>query len=158
MLLVTIAADGGCTANGKEDSIAGWGAIIICQGFELELSGGFYPGTNNQAELIAVISAIEFLSEPTDITVVSDSQYVCKGYNEWVKGWIRNGWINSANKPVKNRELWERLLAAIGNGGHRVGKDNFKWVKGHAGHELNERVDQLATAEIKKIKNRLTKD
>lgn len=154
---VLIAADGGCTGNGKAESIGGWGAILICAGFEIELNGAFQPATNNQAELLAVISAIEFLKEPSRITVVSDSQYVCRGYNEWIKGWIRNGWINSSKEPVKNKELWERLLAAIKGGGHTVENNGFKWVKGHAGHHLNERVDQLATAAIQEVKINLTK-
>ena len=156
MLNVLIAADGGCIGNGKTESIGGWGAILICNGFEIELNGAFAPATNNQAELMAVINAIEFLKEPCNIRVISDSQYVCRGYNEWLRGWIGNGWISSTKNPVKNKWLWERLVLSIDSGGHRVENKAFKWVKGHAGHELNERVDQLATEAIVAFKKRLT--
>ena len=107
----------------------------------LELSRGFERTTNNRMELLAVIAALEALSRPCDVELHSDSQYVCNAFNRhWVEGWIRRGWKTAAKKPVKNIDLWKRLLAA--KEPHRV---RFCWVKGHAGHELNERCDELAT-------------
>lgn len=108
----------------------------------LELSGGYDRTTNNRMELLGVISALEALNRPCEVEVHSDSQYVCNAFNQhWVEGWIRRGWKTSQKKPVKNVDLWKRLLAA--KKPHSV---SFHWVKGHAGHEFNERCDQLACA------------
>lgn len=106
-----------------------------------ELSAGYKTTTNNRMELMGVITGLEALKIPCDVEVVSDSQYVVKAFNDhWVDGWLRRGWKTSAKKPVKNVDLWKRLLAA--KQGHQV---TFTWVKGHAGHPENERCDQLAT-------------
>ena len=107
----------------------------------LELSRGYERTTNNRMELLAVIVALEALTRPCDVELHSDSQYVCNAFNQhWVEGWIKRGWKTAAKKPVKNVDLWKRLLAA--KEPHRV---RFCWVKGHAGHALNERCDELAT-------------
>jgi ribonuclease HI len=106
-----------------------------------EMSGGYETTTNNRMELMGVITGLEALKAPCDVEVVSDSQYVTKAFNDhWVDGWIRRGWKTASKKPVKNVDLWKRLLAAMGD--HEV---TYTWVKGHAGHPENERCDQLAT-------------
>lgn len=107
-----------------------------------ELSQGYELTTNNRMELLGVIAGLEALRRPCRVTVHSDSQYVVNAFNQhWVDGWLKRGWKNSKKEPVKNRDLWERLLAA--KKPHQV---TFVWVKGHAGHEHNERCDALATA------------
>ena len=139
MKTVTIYTDGACSGN---PGPGGWGAILQYGEFRKELSGGEAHTTNNRMELLGVISALEALNRPCDVEVHSDSQYVCNAFNQhWVEGWIRRGWKTSQKKPVKNVDLWKRLLAA--KQPHNV---TFHWVKGHAGHEFNERCDQLATA------------
>ncbi len=112
------------------------------QQHERELSGGYAHTTNNRMELMGVIAGLEALKRPCDVRVVSDSQYVVKAFNDhWVEGWLRRGWKNAQKQPVKNVDLWLRLLAAMEP--HEVA---FQWVHGHAGHAENERCDQLATA------------
>ncbi len=108
---------------------------------ERELSGGEAETTNNRMELMAAISALEALSRPSRITVVTDSAYVKNGVTGWIHGWKRNGWKTAAKKPVKNAELWQRLDEAQKR--HDV---TWEWVKGHAGHPENERADELARA------------
>ena len=108
---------------------------------ERELKGGEANTTNNRMELLAAIHALEALDRDTEITVVTDSNYVKNGITGWIFGWKKNGWKNAAKKPVKNAELWQRLDAA--NARHRV---TWEWVKGHAGHPENERADALARA------------
>lgn len=108
---------------------------------ERELSGGEPATTNNRMELMAAISALEALSRPVEITIVTDSAYVKNGVTEWIHGWKRNGWRTSGKDPVKNAELWQRLDAAQAR--HKV---VWKWIKGHAGHTENERADALARA------------
>ena len=108
---------------------------------ERELKGGEANTTNNRMELLAAIHALEALDRETEITVVTDSNYVKNGITGWIFGWKKNGWKNAAKKPVKNVELWQRLDAA--NARHRV---TWEWVKGHAGHPQNERADALARA------------
>ena len=111
------------------------------QHYQLELSQGYRLTTNNRMELMACIAALEALKRPCEVELHSDSQYVVNAFNQnWIPGWQRRGWKNSQKQPVKNRDLWERLLAACEP--HRV---TWLWVKGHAGTELNERCDQLAT-------------
>ena len=108
---------------------------------KLELSGGYRRTTNNRMELMGVIVALEALNRPCNVTLHSDSQYVVKAFNDhWIEGWVRRGWKTAAKKPVKNVDLWQRLLAA--KEPHQV---SFVWVKGHAGNPLNERCDELAT-------------
>ena len=107
-----------------------------------ELSQGFDCTTNNRMELLGVIAALEVLKRPCEIDVVSDSQYVVNAFNQhWVEGWLKRGWKNAKREPVKNADLWKRLLKAKES--HSV---TFHWVKGHAGHPENERCDELATA------------
>lgn len=124
----------------------GYGAVlsyIAPSGKEhtLELSRGYERTTNNRMELLGVIAALEALNRPCEVEVHSDSQYVCNAFNQhWVEGWVRRGWRTADKKPVKNVDLWQRLLAAMEP--HQV---SFHWVKGHAGHALNERCDELAT-------------
>lgn len=109
---------------------------------EREFSQGFRETTNNRMELLGVIVGLEALNRPCTVDVFSDSQYVVKAFNDrWVDGWIARGWKNASKKPVKNADLWKRLLAAMAE--HQV---SYHWVKGHAGHAENERCDELATA------------
>ena len=135
--------DGACSGN---PGPGGWGALLIARDGdtvvkERELSGGDADTTNNRMELLAAVSALESLSRPTALTVVTDSAYVKGGITEWLRGWKRNGWRTSTKKPVKNEDLWRRLDAAAAP--HDV---TWKWVKGHAGHPENERADELARA------------
>jgi ribonuclease HI len=113
---------------------------------ERELSGGENPTTNNRMELMAAISALEALKRPCAVTVYTDSKYVQLGITEWLAGWKKRGWKNAAKKPVMNVDLWQRLEAALGS--HKI---EWLWVKGHAGHVENERVDALARQEIAMI-------
>ena len=112
-----------------------------------DLGGGEADTTNNRMEMMAAIAALEALERPSAITVVTDSTYVKDGITGWIHGWKRNGWKNAARKPVKNTDLWQRLDAAQAR--HQV---TWEWVKGHAGHEQNERADELARSEIKALK------
>lgn len=114
---------------------------------ERELKGGEAATTNNRMELMAAISALEALDRATEITIVTDSNYVKNGITGWIFGWKKNGWKNAAKKPVKNAELWQRLDEA--NARHNV---TWEWVKGHAGHPENERADQLARDGMKPYK------
>mgnify|MGYP006281750183 CR=1 FL=1 len=141
--------DGACSGN---PGPGGWGVVLeaVRDGEVVksrELSGGEPATTNNRMELMAAIRALETLERPSDITVVTDSQYLRQGITGWIHAWKRNGWKTAAKKPVKNAELWQRLDAAGAR--HRV---TWEWVKGHAGHPQNERADALARAEIKALK------
>lgn len=135
---VTIYTDGGCAPN---PGPGGWGALIVFGEHEKELCGGAVASTNNQMELTAAISALSALTKPCKVTLYTDSQYLRKGITEWMRDWKRRGWKTASNEPVKNRDLWEKLDALASQ--HDI---VWKWVKGHAGHEQNERVDRLATA------------
>ncbi len=135
--------DGACSGN---PGPGGWGALLQAKDGddivkERELSGGEAETTNNRMELLAAITALETLSKPTRITIVTDSAYVKNGVTGWIHGWKRNGWKTSNKKPVKNVDLWQRLDAAAQR--HDV---TWEWVKGHAGHPENERADELARA------------
>lgn len=132
-----IFTDGACSGN---PGPGGWGALMRYGEHERELSGGEPQTTNNRMELMAVIAALEALKRPMTATVYTDSQYVQKGVTEWLAGWKRRGWRTKTGE-VKNRDLWERLDAALHP--HDV---TFQWVRGHAGHPENERVDALARA------------
>ena len=116
---------------------------------ERELKGGEPNTTNNRMELLAAIHALEALERDTEITIVTDSNYVKNGITGWIFGWKKNGWKNAAKKPVANVELWQRLDAA--NARHRV---TWEWVKGHAGHPENERADALARAGMAPFKSK----
>ena len=113
------------------------------------MSGGEPLTTNNRMELMAAIVALETLKRPCDVDVFTDSTYVRDGVMGWIHGWKRNGWMTSAKKPVKNVELWKRLDEATGR--HNV---EWHWVKGHAGHDLNERADELAREGMAPFKKR----
>lgn len=137
---VTIYTDGACSGN---PGPGGWGALLIYNGVEKELSGGEAESTNNRMEMMAVISALEALTKPCDVTLYTDSKYVMDGATKYMPNWLKKGWKTATNKPVKNQELWERLNAALKP--HTV---NWNWVKGHNGHPENERVDALAVSAI----------
>lgn len=141
---VDIHTDGACLGN---PGPGGWAALLCWRGVERELSGGEPATTNNRMELMAAIAALETLKEPCNVVLTTDSQYVRQGITEWMAGWIRRGWKTSGGEAVKNRDLWERLHAAAGR--HAV---DWRWVKGHAGHPENERVDQLARLQALKHK------
>ncbi|KNX42655.1 Ribonuclease HI [Roseovarius tolerans] len=135
--------DGACSGN---PGPGGWGVLMRAMAGkeivkERELSGGEADTTNNRMELLAAIHALEALSKPSAITIVTDSAYVKNGITGWMHGWKRNGWKTAAKKPVKNVELWQRLDEAQKR--HNV---TWEWVKGHAGHPENERADELARA------------
>ena len=134
---VVIYTDGACRGN---PGPGGWGAILIAaNGTEKQLCGGERATTNNRMELMAAIQALEALKKPCKVELHTDSQYVQKGIHEWIHGWKRRGWLTADKKPVKNDDLWRRLDEA------RLRHDvDWRWVKGHAGHELNERADALA--------------
>jgi len=133
---VVIHTDGACSGN---PGPGGWGALLQYGDSERELTGGELATTNNRMEMMAAIQALEALTKPCKVELHTDSQYVMKGISEWIHGWKRRGWLTADKKPVKNDDLWKRLDAARLR--HEV---DWRWVKGHAGHELNERADALA--------------
>ncbi len=133
---VVIYSDGACSGN---PGPGGWGAVLMSGPHRKELSGGEGGTTNNRMELMAAIAALEALKRPSLVDLHTDSQYVKNGITQWIHGWKRNGWKTADKKPVKNAELWQRLDEA-----QRRHKITWHWVKGHAGHEHNERADQLA--------------
>jgi ribonuclease HI len=133
---VTIYTDGACSGN---PGPGGWGAILSFGDQEKELMGGEAHTTNNRMELTAAISALEALKRACSVDLHTDSEYVKNGITTWIKSWKKNGWCTADKKPVKNVDLWQRLDAALTN--HQV---RWHWVKGHAGHTMNERADQLA--------------
>jgi len=139
---VTIYTDGACSGN---PGPGGWGAVLIYDGVEKELSGGQASTTNNQMEMTAAIEALEALKMPCAVILYTDSTYLKNGITQWMANWIRNGWKTASKKPVKNKDLWLRLTAALEP--HDV---EWRWVKGHAGHTYNERVDKLAVKERNK--------
>jgi ribonuclease HI len=133
---VTIHTDGACSGN---PGPGGWGAILTFGDHEMELKGGEPVTTNNRMELMAAISALEALTRPCMVDLYTDSEYLKKGISVWIHGWKRNGWRTASKEPVKNVDLWKRLDEAIAR--HQV---HWRWVKGHSGHAMNERADQLA--------------
>lgn len=137
---VVVFTDGACSGN---PGPGGWGALLRCGGREKELSGGERQTTNNRMELTAAIEALGALSRPCRVQLYTDSEYVQKGITEWMAGWKRRGWLTAAKKPVKNQDLWQRLDELI-----RVHDVEWNWVRGHAGHTENERVDELARKAI----------
>lgn len=139
---VSIYTDGACSGN---PGPGGWAAILVYGDHEKELTGCEAETTNNRMEMMAAIAALEALKSACDIDVYTDSTYVQKGMTEWIKGWKARGWKTADKKPVKNSDLWQRLELAASN--HRV---RWHWVRGHNGHEYNERVDQLAVAAVRK--------
>lgn len=141
---VIIYSDG--SARGNPEGPGGYGTVlqyIDSKGnlHEREFSGGYVKTTNNRMELRGVIVGLEALTKPCEVTVISDSKYVTDAFNQnWIENWIKNGWRTAGKSPVKNIDLWKRLLKAMEP--HTV---TFQWVKGHAGHPENERCDKLAT-------------
>lgn len=144
MQKVTIYTDG--SARGNPDGPGGYGAILRYvdsrgEVHERELSQGYEKTTNNRMEMMGVIAALEALRRPCQIDLYTDSQYVVNAFEKgWIRNWQKNGWKTASKEPVKNKELWERMLKAAS--GHDL---TFHWVKGHAGHPENERCDKLAT-------------
>ena len=140
---VDIFTDGACSGN---PGPGGWGAILRYNGVEKELSGGERETTNNRMELSAVIFALSALKEPCEVTLYSDSQYVCNALTKgWAKKWQSQGWMRTKKEPALNPDLWEKLLKLCDI--HQI---EIIWVKGHAGHPENERCDRLAVAQAKK--------
>ena len=136
MTEVVIYTDGACSGN---PGPGGWGVVMRWQGREKELHGGEPLTTNNRMELTAAIQALEALTRPSTVSLHTDSKYLLDGITKWIAGWQRNGWLTSAKKPVKNDDLWRRLVEAMSR--HEV---TWLWVKGHAGDPGNERADELA--------------
>ena len=141
--------DGACSGN---PGPGGWGVLMRAHDGgrvikERELHGGEAATTNNRMELMAAIAALEALTRPSAITIITDSAYVKNGVTQWIHGWKRNGWRTSNRKPVKNDDLWRRLDEAQAR--HEV---RWEWIKGHAGHAENERADELARAGMEPFK------
>ncbi|GGA08563.1 MAG: ribonuclease HI [Sphingomonadales bacterium CG12_big_fil_rev_8_21_14_0_65_65_10] len=137
MSRVEIFTDGACKGN---PGPGGWGALLRMGGREKELSGGELETTNNRMEMTAAIRALEALTRPCKVDLHTDSTYVRDGITKWIFGWKKNGWRTAAKKPVANAELWQELERAAAR--HDV---TWHWVRGHDGHEDNERADQLAS-------------
>jgi len=137
---VELFTDGACTGN---PGPGGWCAILRFNRTEREMAGYQKLTTNNQMEMTAVIEGLRALKEPCHVTVYTDSQYVHKGFTQWISQWKRNGWRTSGKEPVKNRELWQALDELAGK--HHL---EWVWVRGHAGHPENERCDELARNQI----------
>ena len=137
---VEIFTDGACRGN---PGPGGWAALLRKGTTEKMISGAEEISTNNQMELMAAIQGLEQLKKPVRVTLTTDSQYVRQGITQWIEGWKRNGWMTSQKKPVKNRELWQRLDAAVAE--HQI---EWLWVKGHSGHRENEMVDRAANDAI----------
>lgn len=139
MKKIEIYTDGACSGNpGK----GGWGAVLVYKDKEKEISGGEAQTTNNRMELTAVIEALSALKEPCEVTLTTDSKYVCDAINKgWLFSWKNNNWKKADKKPALNVDLWEKLLSLLEK--HKV---EFVWVKGHNGHKYNERCDALAVS------------
>jgi len=141
---VEIFSDGACSGN---PGPGGWGTLLRFGAREKELSGFAAETTNNRMELTAAIAGLAALKRPCRVALTTDSEYVKKGITEWIEGWVKRGWKNSQKKEVANRDLWEQLLALTKK--HQV---EWHWVRGHTGHEENERCDALARAEIERAR------
>ncbi|ARN80565.1 ribonuclease HI [Methylocystis bryophila] len=139
---VEIWTDGACSGN---PGPGGYGAILRFGGREKEISGGEDATTNNRMELMAAIAALEALTRPCDVTLHTDSQYLRNGVTQWIRAWKARGWKTADRKPVKNIDLWQRLEAAAER--HQI---DWRWVKGHAGDAMNERVDGLARSAVER--------
>ncbi|ALS60959.1 MULTISPECIES: ribonuclease HI [Pandoraea] len=141
---VDIYTDGACKGN---PGPGGWGALLVAGKHRKELFGGEANTTNNRMELLAVIRALEALNKPCQVVLHTDSQYVQKGISEWIHGWKARGWKTAAKEPVKNADLWQELDAVSQK--HDI---EWRWVKGHAGHEGNEAADQLANRGVESLR------
>lgn len=143
MKQIEIYTDGACSGN---PGPGGWGAVLVYNGKEKELSGSEKETTNNRMELTAVIMALNALNQPCEVKLTTDSKYVCDAINKgWVYSWRKNGWRKSDKRPALNVDLWEELLSLLEK--HEV---EFIWVKGHNGHKYNEICDALAVKEYQK--------
>ena len=142
--VVDIFSDGACKGN---PGIGGWGALLRNKGKERELCGGEGHTTNNRMELMAAIMALETLTRSCKVRLHTDSKYVLQGITEWLPGWKQRGWKTASKQPVKNDDLWRRLDDAVTR--HHI---EWVWVKGHAGHEGNERADELANRGIEELR------
>ncbi|MDH5766252.1 MAG: ribonuclease HI [Gammaproteobacteria bacterium] len=141
--IVELFTDGACRGN---PGPGGWGVLLSFNGQEKELFGGEADTTNNRMELLAAIEGLEALTRPCEVTLYTDSKYVMQGITEWITNWKAKGWKTSARKPVKNIDLWQRLDQARDR--HQV---KWVWVKGHSGHNGNERADELANRGIDRL-------
>ncbi|MEJ6670046.1 MAG: ribonuclease HI [Pseudomonadales bacterium] len=141
--MIEVFTDGACRGN---PGPGGWGALIRVDGEESCLSGSAAATTNNRMELMAAIGGLESFSQPSTISLTTDSQYVRQGITQWISGWKKNGWRTSNKQPVKNQDLWQSLDALSEK--HSV---SWFWVKGHSGHVENERADQLANEAIDRM-------
>ncbi|MFN7943374.1 MAG: ribonuclease HI [Thermoanaerobaculia bacterium] len=139
---VTIYTDGACSGN---PGPGGYGVLLVADGGERELARGYRRTTNNRMEILAAIAGLETLREPCEVALHSDSQYLVHAITKgWLANWRRNGWKKGDKSPVANVDLWRRLLPLLET--HRIA---WIWIRGHAGHDENERVDQLAVAALK---------
>jgi ribonuclease HI len=145
--VVEIFSDGACSGN---PGPGGYGTILRFGEHVKELSGYDPETTNNRMEMLGAIRGLEALKQTCQVRVTTDSQYLVKGMTEWIEGWQRKGWKNSKREEVANRDLWERLLELAAT--HQI---EWLWVKGHAGHEENERCDELARLEITKVSDNI---
>ena len=143
MKSIEIFTDGGCKGNPGPGV---YGCIIRGDGNVLELKGSHPQTTNNIMEMTAAIVALKELSQPYQVTLTTDSQYLVKGMTEWIHNWIKKGWLTASRQPVKNKELWQKLHSLSKK--HKI---TWIWVKGHAGHPENERCDQLANEAMDSI-------
>jgi ribonuclease HI len=143
---VVVHTDGACSGN---PGPGGWGAILAFGDHTKEIKGGEAHTTNNRMELMAAIAALEALKRPCLVDIHTDSQYLRNGILSWINQWKRNGWRTADRKPVRNVDLWQRLDALLAR--HRV---RWHWVRGHAGHALNERADELAREGVKEARHR----
>ena len=145
MKSIEIHTDGACLGN---PGPGGWAALLRFNGRERELTGNEADTTNNRMELMAAIRGLESLKEPCSVRLFTDSQYVQKGFVEWLPGWVKRGWKTSGREPVKNQDLWQRLQEAA-----RPHQVQWTWVKGHAGDPDNERVDELARSAAEQLRD-----
>ena len=143
MTKVEIYTDGACRGN---PGPGGWGVVMISGNHRREISGGEADTTNNRMELLAAIEALSALRRPCRVTLYTDSQYLRQGITEWLDKWKRNGWRTSQRKPVKNRDLWQRLDELVQQ--HQI---EWHWVRGHSGHPENEQVDEAANVAIDRM-------
>jgi len=139
---ITLFSDGSSLGN---PGAGGWATILRYKDKEKVISGGTPNATNNQMELTGVIEGLRTLKETCDVEIITDSNYVVKSINEWLSGWVRNGWRNSQKEAVKNQDLWQKYLEVSAK--HKV---RATWVRGHAGHEENEKCDKIAKDEAMK--------
>ena len=142
---VILFTDGACKGNSGP---GGWGALLVYKGAEKELWGGDPNTTNNRMELMAAIAGLIALTRPCSVKLVTDSQYVMKGIQEWLPNWKKRGWKTASKEPVKNADLWQKLDEEVNR--HQV---SWQWVRGHTGHPGNERADQLANRGVDEVRS-----